>query len=138
MSMARQIMFPKLRQTIAMDRGRVRQVFDVQNCPGLIIVCDLAEMDGEFETVRETFEIPSSGQVFDDADVALLAWDSEQNDHEIAGALGEILLRYRHGLMRPLWSERKPADKAIWIATARSFRRVLNSLGFDIIRMEAK
>jgi hypothetical protein len=140
MSAAEQVMISQLRQTIALDHGRVRQIFDVRNCPGLVVVCDLADMgnDGEFETVEQRYEIPASGKVFDNAGEALLAWDAEQTDHEIAEVLGEALLRYRHSLMRPLWSERKPVDKAIWIAAARQFRRLLNSLGFDLIRMEPK
>jgi hypothetical protein len=40
--------------------------------------------------------------------------------------------------MRPLWPDRKPGDKAMWIAAARGFRGLLNSLGFDVIRMELK
>jgi hypothetical protein len=140
MSAAQQVMISHLRQTIALEHGRVRQIFDVRNCPGLIVICDLADMgsEGEFETVEQRYEIPASGKVFESADEALLAWDAEQNDHEIAEGLGETILRYRHGLMRPLWADRKPADKAMWIATARAFRRLLNSLGFDIVRMEPK
>jgi hypothetical protein len=140
MSTAEQVMISQLRQTIALDHGRVRQIFDVRNCPGLVVICELADMgnDGEFETVEQRYEIPASGKVFDNAGEALLAWDAEQTDHEIAEALGETLLRFRHGLMRPLWADRKPGDKAMWIAAARGFRGLLNSLGFDIIRMEAK
>lgn len=138
MSAAEQVMISKLRQTIALDHGRVRQIFDVQNCPGLVVVCDLADMgnEGEFETIEQRYEMPASGKVFDNAGDALLAWDAEQTDHEIAEAIGETLVRYRLGMDRPLWSERKPTDKAIWIAAARQFRRILNSLGFDIVRKE--
>ncbi len=137
MSAAKQLMISELRQTIALDRGRVRQIFDVRNCPGLMVICELADVggDGEFETIERRYVL-SSGREFDDAGEALLAWDSEQQDHEIVDALGETLLRYRLGLVRPLWSERKPADKAIWIAGARSFRRILNSLGFDVVRLQ--
>jgi hypothetical protein len=140
MSSAEQVMISKLRQTIALDHGRVRQIFDVQNCPGLVVVCDLADMgnEGEFETIEQRYEMPASGLVFDSAGEALLAWDAEQTDHEIAEAVGEALLRYRFGHMRPLWAERTAKDRAIWIAAARGFRRLLNSLGFDIIRMEPK
>jgi hypothetical protein len=140
MNAAEQVMVSQLRQTIALDHGRVRQIFDVRNCPGLVVICELSDMgnEGEFETVTQHYEIPASGKVFDNAGEALLAWDSEQTDHEIAEALGETLVRYRLGMDRPLWSERKPADKAIWIAAARGFRGLLNSLGFDVIRMEPK
>lgn len=138
MSTAEQVMISELRQTIALDHGRVRQIYDVRNCPGLVVICDLADVsaDGEFETVEQRYELPASGRVFDSADEALLAWDAEQQDHEIVDALGQALLRYRHGLMRPLWEERKDRDKAFWIAAARGFRRLLNSLGFDIVRKD--
>lgn len=140
MNAAQQVMISHLRETVPLEHGRVRQIFDVRNCPGLIVVCDLADIgnDGEFETIEQRYEMPATGRVFETADEALLAWDAEQTDHEIAEGLGEALLRHRHGLVRPLWAERKAADKAIWIAAARSFRRLLNSLGFDIIRMEPK
>lgn len=133
-------MISELRETITLDHGRVRQIFDVKNCPGLIVICDLAEVgaDGEFESVTQRFEIPSLGTTFESADEALLAWDAAQTDHEIADALGHALLRYRHSLMRPLWEHRTDKDKVIWIAAARGFRRLLNSLGFDIARMEPK
>lgn len=140
MSVAEQVMISELRETVALDHGRIRQIYDVRNCPGMVVVCDLADVgnDGEFETIEQRYELPASGKSFDSASEALLAWDSEQTDHEIAEAFGEALLRYRLGLMRPLWADRPPKDKAIWIADARSFRRILNSLGFDIIRMESK
>lgn len=137
---AEQVLSAKLRQTIALDHGRVRQIFDVLPCPGMVVVCELSDMgnEGEFETVEQHYEIPSIGKTFDDADEAMSAWDAEQADHEIAEALGETLLRYRLGLVRPLWADRTAKDKAIWIAGARAFRRLLNGLGFDIVRMEPK
>jgi hypothetical protein len=139
-STAEQVMVSELRTTIALDGGRIRQIFDVKNCPGLVIVCDLSDLgnDGEFETVEQRYELPACGRVFDSADEALLAWDAAQTDHEIADALGHALLRYRHGPMRPLWEHRTDKDKVLWIAAARGFRRLLNSLGFDIVRMEPK
>lgn len=139
-STAQQVMISELRCTIALDHGRVRQIFDVRNCPGLVVVCDLSDVgnDGEFEMVEQRYEMPAIGAVFDSADEALLAWDAAQTDHEIADALGHALVRYRHGLMRPLWEHRTDKDKVIWIAAARGFRRLLNSLGFDIVRMEPK
>jgi hypothetical protein len=139
-STAEQVMISQLRETIALDHGRIRQIFDVRNCPGLIVVCDLSDLggDGEFETIEQRYELPASGKVFESADEALLAWDRAQQDHDIVEALGEALVRYRHGLMRPLWADRTPKDKTIWIAAARGFRRLLNSLGFDVVRMEPK
>lgn len=138
MSAAEQIMISQLRETIALDHGRVRQIFDVRNCPGLVVICELADMgnEGEFETIEQRYEIPATGKVFESASDALVAWDAEQTDHEIAEALGEALLRYRFGLMRPLWADRTPGDKAIWIAAARGFRRLLNGIGFDLVRLE--
>lgn len=139
MSIAEQVMIVKPIQTIVGDHGRIRKIFDVTNCPGIIVVVEgfkVGEAD-DFETVSLTYHL-STGDVFETADEALLAWDAAQNDHEIVEALGETILRWRHGLMRPLWSERKPGQKAPWIAAARSFRRLLNSLGFDIVRLEGK
>jgi len=85
--------------------GRVRQIFDVVNCPGMSVVWEGFSCGGEFETVSQTFHL-ASGAVFETSDEALRAWDAQQDDHAIVGALGEALLRYRFGLMRPLWSER--------------------------------
>lgn len=140
MSTAEQVMISQLRETVALDHGRIRQIFDVRNCPGLVVVCELSDLgnDGEFETIEQRYELPASGKVFESAEEALLAWDAEQQDHDVAQATGETLLRFRHGLVRPLWEQRTAKDKAIWIAGARSFRRLLNSLGFDIVRMEHK
>lgn len=140
MNTAEQVMISELRETVPLDHGRIRQIFDVRNCPGLVVVCELSDLgnDGEFETVEQRYELPASGKVFDSAGEALLAWDAEQTDQEIVEGLGEALLRYRFGLMRPLWADRTAKDKAIWIAAARGFRRLLNSLGFDIVRMELK
>lgn len=138
MSTAEQVMISQLRETVTLGHGRVRQIFDIKNCPGMIVVCELADTGTEFETIEQRYEIPAMGLVFDNAGDALLTWDNAQNDHEVAEALGEALLRYRHGLIRPLWGERKPKDKAIWIAGARAFRRLLNSLGFDIVKLEGR
>ncbi|CAN7381594.1 hypothetical protein LJR220_003396 [Bradyrhizobium sp. LjRoot220] len=140
MSAAEQVMISQLRETVALEHGRIRQIFDVRNCPGLIVICELADVgaDGDFETIEQRYEMPATGRVFDNPGDALLAWDAEQQDHEIAECLGEALLRYRHGLLRPLWADRTPKDKALWIAAARGFRRLLNSLGFDVVRMETK
>lgn len=139
MNAAEQVMVAELRETVALDHGRIRQIYDIKNCPGMVVVYELSDVnsEGEFETVSRTYEL-STGKIFEDGGEALLAWDAEQTDHEIAEALGETLLRFRHGLMRPLWADRKPGDKTMWIAAARGFRGLLNSLGFDIIRMEPK
>jgi hypothetical protein len=136
-STAQQVMISELRETVALDHGRIRQIFDVRNCPGLVVICELSDLgdDGEFETVEQRYEMPATGAVFESADEALLAWDAAQTDHEIADALGEALLRWRHGLIRPLWGQRRDKDKALWIASSRAFRRLLNSLGFDIVRL---
>lgn len=141
MSAAEQVMVSKLRETIPLDHGRIRQIFDVTNCPGLLVICDISDIgdDGEFETIEQRYEMPATGRVFDDAGEALLAWDAEQTDHEVADALGHALLRYRHGLaLRPLWQDRNGKQKSLWIAQARSFRALLNSVGVDIVRMEPK
>lgn len=132
-------MISQLRETVALDHGRVRQIFDVRNCPGLVVVCELSDMgnDGEFETVEQRYELTAGigRYIFDNAGEALLAWDAAQTDHETADALGHAMLRHRHGLMRPLWEHRSEKDKVVWIAEARGFRRLLNSLGFDIVRL---
>lgn len=119
-----------------LDHGRIRQTFDVVNCPGITVVWEGFSIgDDEFETLSQSYHL-SNGAVFDNPDEALLAWDTAQNDHEIVEGLGEAMLRHRHGLIRPLWSERGPAQKQYWITHARSFRRMLNSIGFDVIRVE--
>jgi hypothetical protein len=128
-------MVSRLRGTVALDHGKVRQTFDVLNCPGLTIVCESQHNGDDFEPLSQVYQL-STGETFDNGNDALLAWDAAQSDREIMEALGETLLRYRHGTIRPLWSERRAADKAFWITGARAARRILNDLGFDIVRME--
>ena len=138
-STAEQVMVSQLRDTVALDHGRVRQTFDVLNCPGLTVVCEgQAFEDGDILPISQSYHLAAIGETFGSAGEALLAWDAQQTDLEIVEALGESLLRYRFGLMRPLWGDRTPKDKALWISAARGFRRLLNSLGFDIVRMEPK
>ena len=129
-------LFARPRAAEVLPHGRIRQVYDVTNCPGMTIVWEGFKVDAEseFETVSQTYHL-STGDSFDNPDEALLAWDATQGDHDIAEALGETLLRWRFGLMRPLWSERSPKQKEVWIVNARSFRRLLNGLGFDVVRL---
>ncbi|QOZ25331.1 hypothetical protein [Bradyrhizobium sp. CCBAU 51753] len=139
MSAAETVMITRPRATEISSTGLVRQTFDVVNCPGITVVWEgfKPDAEGEFETVSQTYHL-STGKVFDSADEALLAWDAEQTDQEIVDALGEALLRYRHGLMRPLWADRSTGQKSPWIAAARSFRRLLNGIGFDIVKLERR
>ncbi|MCC8949315.1 hypothetical protein H8A97_30490 [Bradyrhizobium sp. Arg62] len=141
MSTAELVMITKPRpdSVEVLDHGRVRQVFDVVNCPGISVVWEgfKVDADGEFETVSQTYHL-STGKVFDNPDDALLAWDAEHTDQETVDALGEALLRYRHGLMRPLWADRSAGQKSPWIAAARQFRHMLNSIGFDIVALERR
>ncbi|MBV9542223.1 MAG: hypothetical protein JO167_13250 [Alphaproteobacteria bacterium] len=130
-------LFARPRAAEVLPHGRIRQVYDVTNCPGMTIVWEGFKVDagGEFETVSQTYHL-TTGDVYETPDEALVAWDAKQNDHAIVEALGEALLRFRFGLVRPLWSERTPKLKEGWIANARCFRRLLNGLGFDIVRLE--
>lgn len=136
-STAEHVMVSRLRDTEALDHGKVRQTFDVINCPGLTVVCESQCIgdEGDFEPLSQTYYL-STGETFDSPSEALLAWDAQQTDIEFIDTLGHALLRQQHGLMRPLWEHRNPRDKSVWIVNARHFRTLLNSLGFDIVRME--
>ena len=49
-------------------------------------------------------------------------------------AIGEALLRHRHGLIRPLWEHRTPEQKAVWIASARQFKALAESLDLSVTK----
>jgi len=132
---AEQVMVSRLRDTIALDHGKVRQIFDVINCPGLTVVCESQYIGDDFVPLSQIYEL-AGGEQFDSPSEALLAWDRHQTDLELMDTLGHALQRHRFGLMRPLWQDRKPKDKAIFLGAARHFRTLLNSLGLDIVRID--
>jgi len=135
---AETVMVSQLRNTEALDHGKIRQTFDVINCPGITVVCvSQGFEDGEIEPLSQTYHL-FTGEVFESPSEALLAWDSRRDVLDALDAVGHALLRYRHGLMRPLWHDRKAAEKAVWLNGARVFTGLLNSLGFEIVRKAAR
>lgn len=124
----------KLRQTIPLERGRIKQIFDVVNLPGMQVVCiSVIEGDGDFEPISQEYTLPN-GAKFDNPDDALLAWDDLKDELALLDTIGAALLQHSHGFMRPLWEHRKPEDKAFWISRARQFKGVAESLGLSIAK----
>lgn len=130
---AEQVLVSQYRETKAIGNGEVQQIFDVLTCPGMMVVCTGTHIGDHFESEGQVYEL-SNGQQYDNAGEALLAWQDMQGDLEALDALGHALLRTKLGLIRPLWADRTPQDKAIWIAVARTFRSLLNSFGFEVTR----
>lgn len=124
----------KLRKTETLDHGLIRQTFDVVNLPGMQVVCISAlDDDGEFAPVSQEYQL-ATGAVFDSPDDALLAWDDMADEMALLDAIGAALLRHAHGLIRPLWEHRTPAQKWPWITKARQFKGVADSLGLSITK----
>ena len=125
----------KLRSTEALDHGRIRQIFDVVNLPGMQIVCVSATAGdaGDLEPVSQEYHL-ANGAVFDSPDDALLAWDGLVDELALLDAIGAALLRQGHGLIRPLWEHRTPEQKWPWITKARQFKGVADSLGLVITK----
>jgi hypothetical protein len=124
----------KLRRTDTLPDGRVRQVFDIVNMPGLSVVCIIeADGDGDLKTVSERYCL-SNGQTFDSIDKAVLAWDDLKADLELLDTLGQAILRYHHGLVRPLWEHRDAVQKEPWLTRARHFRQFAEGLGLSITK----
>ena len=69
----------KLRRTESLRDGSIRQIFDVVPCPGLRVVCILADIEGQLETVSQVYEL-RNGAVFDDDDLAFTAWAEFRRD----------------------------------------------------------
>lgn len=123
----------KLRRTDTLEHGRVRQIFDVVNMPGLMVVC-ISMMEGdEFAPVSEEYHL-SNGQTFTNLDDAVLAWDDLKADLELMDTLAAAILRYHHGLVRPLWEHRDAVQKEPWLTRARHFRQFAESLGLTITK----
>jgi hypothetical protein len=80
-STAELVMVSRLRDTVALEHGKVRQTFDVLNCPGLTVVCESQGIgdDGDFEPLSQSYHL-ATGETFDNAAEALLAWDSQHSD----------------------------------------------------------
>lgn len=130
---AEKLLVTKPRRTEVLDHGRVRQVFDVLNAPGLVVVWEGFCSEGsDFETISQVYELGNA--VFDNASDAIAAWDQQRSDQEMMDALGHALLRWRHGLVRPLWQERPPHEREFWLRNARSFHELLSALGFEVSR----
>lgn len=124
----------KLRTTEAIAHGRVRQVFDVVNLPGMQVVCVSADIGaGDLQPISQEYTL-ASGAVFDNPDDALLAWDDMADELALLDAIGAALLRHNHGLVYPLWDHRTPAQKWPWITKARQFKGVADSLGLSITK----
>lgn len=128
------IFVSKLRRTETIERGRIKQTFDVVNLPGMQVVCVSAPAgDGDFDPVSQEYHLVN-GAVFDNPDDALLAWDTLVDEIALLDAIGAALLRHAHGLIRPLWEHRTPEAKWPWITRARQFKGIAESLGLSITK----
>jgi hypothetical protein len=74
-----QVLAAKLRRTEYLRDGTIRQTFSVGPCPGLQVVCILADVKGLLEPISQTWELPD-GAVFDDAYIAFNAWAVFRSD----------------------------------------------------------
>jgi len=73
LSLSEFILVSRLRTTRCLDHGRIEQIFDAVNCPGLCVICISAMgADGDLGPVSQTYEF--GGQQYDQLDDALLAW----------------------------------------------------------------
>lgn len=125
----------RLLRTDTLEGGRVRQTFDVLGLPGMQVLCvsQMSEPEGEFEPVSQEYLL-ANGQSFTKLDDALFAWDELKADLALLDAVGALLLRSRHGLMRPLWDERTHEQKEFWLAQARQFLQLAGSLDLSIAK----
>lgn len=124
----------KLIRTDTLEDGRVRQLFDVIGLPGLQVVCvSRMNSEQEFESVSQEYRL-ADGQTFANLEDALFAWDELKADLALLDAVGDLLLRSRHGLMRPLWGERTHEQKEFWLAQARQFLQLAGSLDLSIAK----
>lgn len=123
-----------LRRTDTLPDGCVRQVFDIVNMPGLTVVCVSGLEDDELVTISQDYVL-SNGQSFDKIDDAVLAWDGLKGDLELLDTLAHAVLRYTHGLVRPLWEHRDAVQKEPWLTRARHFRQFAESLGLSITKV---
>ncbi len=129
---AETIFVSRLRATETLAHGRIRQVFDVLNLPGMQVVCISADIgSGDLEPISQEYSL-ANGTTYDDIDSALLAWDDMADEMRLLDAIGAALLRHSHGLIRPLWEHRTPAQKWPWITKARHFKTLADSLGLSI------
>jgi hypothetical protein len=128
------IFVSKLRKTETLPRGRVRQIFDMVNLPGMQVVCISAlGDDGDFAPISQEYQL-ANGAAYDTLDDALLAWDDMSSELALLDTIGNALLRYGHGLIRPLWEHRTQEQKWQWITRARQFKGIADSLGLSITK----
>jgi hypothetical protein len=80
-SLAEVVAVSKLRKTAMLEGGRIEQIFDAINLPGLCVIC-ISGLDdeGELSPISQVYEI--AGIQYDDLDTALLAWDDHHNSQE--------------------------------------------------------
>lgn len=131
-----QVMVKVYRSTEPLTGNRTRQIYDIKNCPGLIVVRDGYHVGDHFEVEDTQYQVQATGRYFTDAAEALLAWDDAKGERELLDALAHSLRRYRMGVVRPLWEDTPPADKAKWIGNAKIFRDTMIRLGIDIKKRE--
>lgn len=123
------VVVTRLRDTIPLNSGRFRQIFDAVNFPGLRIACT-TERDGS--TVRQIYEL-DDGRRFDDVDAALDAWRSPA-ESEVIDRFGEALRRLARGLVRPLWQDMTVEQKASYLRTAAVLVRLMAGFGLRVVK----
>src|SRR5258708_18860465 len=97
---AETIFVSRLRATETLAHGRIRQVFDVLNLPGMQVVYISADIgSGGLEPISQEYSL-ANGTTYDDIDSARLACDDIADEMRIIDAIGAALLRHSHGLIR--------------------------------------
>lgn len=129
------VIVTRLRDTTPLRSGRLRQIFDAVNFPGISVVCVTEPTSCDPRLVSQIYEL-DDGQQFTDADAAISAWQRAANNREASELLGEALRRLVRGLVRPLWNELTDDQKASWVQTAAAFARLLEAFGLRIVKAE--
>src|SRR5258708_32631723 len=84
---AETIFVSRLRATETLAHGRIRQVFDVLNLPGMQVVCIAADIGtGDLNAISQEYSL-ANGTTYDDIDSAPLAGDDMTYDMGVLGAV---------------------------------------------------
>lgn len=121
------IVAARLVHTEQLEHGRVRQVHELPGYPGMTIVCIGA---GDIENWTQHYEV--AGQAFTSLPDALNAW-RDQFERPMRDRMGEVLRRYAHGLIRPLWRDMREEERESWRRSADLFMAALAVLHIKVI-----
>jgi hypothetical protein len=80
-SLAETVMVCKLRLTRMQGQSDIEQIFDVVNCPGIVVIC-ISGLDDQMQLAPKSQTYEFGGMQYGSADDALLAWDDAQQQRE--------------------------------------------------------